>query len=74
MDILLKLDGELIDSPIQLKKLHEKKGVLEIIRRAETKRIDLATIAEEKPAADGPAGTPAEKVVEEPAAAPSGAR
>jgi hypothetical protein len=69
MDILLKLDGELIDSPIQLKRLHEKTGVLEIIRRAETKRIDLATIAEEKPAA-----VPAEKVVEEPAPAPSGAK
>lgn len=51
MDILLRLDGELIDSPIQLKKLHEKTGVLEIIRRSETKKIDLATIKEEeKPA------------------------
>lgn len=60
MDILLRLDGELIDSPIQLKKLHEKTGVLEIIRRAETKTIDLATIAEEKPAA-APAGKPAEE-------------
>lgn len=50
MDILLKLDGELIDSPIQLKKLHEKKGVLEIIRRSETRKIDLATVPEETPA------------------------
>jgi hypothetical protein len=69
MDILLKLDGELIDSPIQLKKLHEKTGVLEIIRRSEARRIDLATVPEEKPAAIAP-----EIVVEEPAPAPSGAK
>ena len=50
MDILLKLDGELIDSPIQLKKLHEKAGVLEILRRSESRKIDLATIPDEKPA------------------------
>ncbi len=65
MDILLRLDGELIDSPIQLKKLHGKAGVLEIIRRSETKKIDLATIVEEPKPADAP--TPAD--VE-----PSGAR
>ncbi len=59
MDILLRLDGELIDSPVQLKKLHEKKGVLEIIRRSETRKIDLATIAEEKPA-EAPLDMPAE--------------
>jgi hypothetical protein len=69
MDVLLRLDGELIDSPLQLKKLHEKKGVLEILRRAETKKIDLATVAEE----------PAEKAAELPPAepapsAPAGAR
>jgi len=58
MDILLRLDGELIDSPVQLKKLHEKKGVLEIIRRSETKKIDLATIVEEKPA-EAPPDVPA---------------
>jgi hypothetical protein len=45
MDLLLRLDGELIDSPIQLKKLHEKTGVLELIRRSETRKIDLATVA-----------------------------
>lgn len=65
MDILLRLDGELIDSPVQLKKLHEKAGVLEIIRRSETKKIDLATIVEEEkpvkvimpvPAEPAPAG------------------
>lgn len=50
MDILLRLDGELIDSPLQLKKLHEKKGVLEIIRRAVPRKIDLSTLPEEKPA------------------------
>lgn len=68
MDVLLRLDGELIDSPIQLKKLHEKTGVLEIIRRSETKKIDLATIVvDEKPA----------QIVVEPApaeSAPAGAR
>jgi hypothetical protein len=67
MDILLRIDGELIDSPLQLKKLHEKKGVLEIIRRAETKRIDLSTLPERKPAEPAP-----EKVAEQPT--PEGAR
>lgn len=69
MDILLRLDGELIDSPVQLKKLHEKTGVLEIIRRSETKKIDLATIVEEP--------VPAERVELEPEpaeSAPAGAR
>jgi hypothetical protein len=64
MDVLLKLDGELIDSPIQLKKLHEKAGVLEILRRSEAKRIDLATVAEEKRvdvAVEEPATAPAEE-------------
>lgn len=66
MDILLKLDGELIDSPVQLKKLHEKTGVLEILRRSESRKIDLATIPEEKPA---------QQVEEKPAeTAPAGAR
>jgi len=51
MDVLFRLDGELIDSPLQLRKLHENKGVLEIIRRAEPKTIDLSTMPEEKPAA-----------------------
>ena len=67
MDILLRIDGELIDSPLQLKKLHEKKGVFEIIRRAETKRIDLSTLPERKPAEPAPA-----KVEEPPT--PEGAR
>ncbi len=58
MDILLKLDGELIDSPIQLKKLHEKTGVLEIIRRAETRKIDLATFPEWKPQEAAPDDAP----------------
>jgi hypothetical protein len=66
MDILLRLDGELIDSPIQLKKLHEKTGVLEIIRRSETKKIDLAKIVVEE---EKPAEAPAPVEV-----APSGAR
>lgn len=60
MDILLRLDGELIDSPIQLKKLHEKTGVLEIIRRSETKKIDLATVPEETPA-ETPKEAPADE-------------
>jgi len=47
MDVLLRLDGELIDSPLQLKKLHENKGELEIIRRAESKKIDLSTMPQE---------------------------
>jgi S1-C subfamily serine protease len=68
MDILLRLDGELIDSPIQLRKLHEQKGVLEVIRRSETRKIDLATFPEWKPA-----DVPPEKVVEEEAPA-AGAR
>ncbi len=66
MDILLRLDGELIDSPVQLKKLHEQKGELEIIRRSETKKIDLATIVEEE--------KPAEAPLDVPAPAPAGAR
>jgi hypothetical protein len=65
MDILLRLDGELIDSPVQLKKLHEKAGVLEIVRRSEAKKIDLATIPEQKQE---------ERVEEKPADAPAGAR
>lgn len=59
MDVLLKLDGELIDSPIQLKKLHEKTGVLEIIRRAEAKRIDLAQVKPAETAREKPADAPA---------------
>jgi len=70
MDILLKLDGELIDSPIQLKKLHDNKGVLEIIRRSETRRIDLSTVPEEKAA---PAEAP-EKDGEATRRSPAGAR
>jgi len=70
MDILLKLDGELIDTPIQLKKLNERKGVLEIIRRAEAQKIDLATL----PAPEERL-IPAEKVTEKAAPAPpDGAR
>jgi len=40
-DILLRLDGELIDSPRQLEALDRSRGELEIIRRAELKKIDL---------------------------------
>ncbi|HEX5138839.1 MAG TPA: PDZ domain-containing protein [Planctomycetota bacterium] len=68
MDVLLRLDGELIDSPLQLRKLHENKGVLEIIRRAESRKIDLKTLPEEKPAE-----APQEEAAE-PAATPEGAR
>jgi len=42
-DILLRLNGELIDSPKQLGGLHETKGTLEILRRGKTREIDLAT-------------------------------
>jgi hypothetical protein len=56
MDILLRLDGELIDSAVQLKKLHEKKGTLEIVRRAEAKKIDLA--AAEEPRIEVPVEAP----------------
>jgi hypothetical protein len=70
MDVLLRIDGELIDSPIQLKKLHESQGILEIIRRAESKKIDLSTFPAEKPAP-----IPPEKVTEEAAPRPpAGAR
>jgi hypothetical protein len=56
-DILVKLDGELIDSVAQVKKLHAKKGVLEIIRRSQPVKIDLtaaAAHAEEKPTEEKP--------------------
>jgi hypothetical protein len=59
MDILLRLDGELIDARAQLKRLHAKKGTLEILRRAETKTIDLAAAEEPAPARrppEAPAG------------------
>ena len=68
MDILLKLDGELIDSPIQLKKLHEKTGVLEILRRSEARKIDLSTFP-----AWTPPEAPAPTAVDTPTA-PEGAR
>ncbi|MDH3592101.1 MAG: PDZ domain-containing protein, partial [Planctomycetota bacterium] len=42
-DILLRLDGELIDTRSQVKRLNEKRGVLEIIRRAKPKKIELGT-------------------------------
>ena len=43
-DIVMRLDDELIDSPRQLKKLTDSKGVLEIIRRAKPTKIDLAKV------------------------------
>jgi len=41
-DILLRLDGELIDSPRQLERLGDRRGELEIIRRAAPQKIDLS--------------------------------
>jgi hypothetical protein len=70
MDILMKLDDELIDSPIQLKKLHEKAGVLEILRRSEAKKIDLSTF----PAWEPPEAPAAVDVPAAPAGAGGGVR
>jgi hypothetical protein len=47
-DVLLRIDGELIDSPDQLKKLEENEGVLEYVRRAKVRKLDLSKITGEK--------------------------
>ena len=44
-DVLLRIDGELIDSPDQLEKLAQDKGVLEYVRRGKTRELDLAKVA-----------------------------
>lgn len=45
-DVLLRIDGELIDSPEQLKKLHRDKGKLEYVRRGKSRTLDLSKIAD----------------------------
>jgi len=47
-DILLRIDGELVDSPRQLAKLEGRGRELEIIRRGEKRKIDLAATPEER--------------------------
>lgn len=47
-DVLLRIDGELIDSPEQLKKLHKNKGKLEYVRRGKPRTLDLSKLADEK--------------------------
>jgi hypothetical protein len=41
-DVLLRIDGNLIDTPAQVKRLLARKGVLEIVRRAKVQTIDLS--------------------------------
>jgi len=43
-DVLLRIDGDLIDSPAQLSKLAEDKGVLEYVRRGKPRQLDLAKL------------------------------
>ena len=43
-DVLLRIDGELIDSPDQLGKLEKNKGVLEYLRRAKPHQLDLSKV------------------------------
>jgi hypothetical protein len=47
-DVLLRIDGELIDSPDQLEKLAKDKGVLEYVRRGKPRKLDLAKVTGEK--------------------------
>jgi hypothetical protein len=47
-DVLLRIDGELIDSPDQLEKLAKDKGVLEYVRRAKTCKLDLSMVGIEE--------------------------
>jgi len=44
-DVLLRIDGELIDSPDQLEKLAQDKGVLEYVRRGKPRQLDLSKVA-----------------------------
>jgi len=44
-DVLLRIDGELIDSPDQLMKLEKNKGVLEYVRRGKPRTLDLSKVA-----------------------------
>ena len=44
-DVLLRIDGDLIDSADQLGKLAEDKGVLEYVRRGKPRQLDLAKLA-----------------------------
>jgi hypothetical protein len=50
-DVLLRIDGELIDSPEQLDRLQQDRGTLEYIRRAKKRTLDLSQVA--KPARAG---------------------
>jgi hypothetical protein len=43
-DVLLRIDGELIDSPDQLEKLEKNKGTLGYVRRAKTCELDLSMV------------------------------
>jgi hypothetical protein len=47
-DVLLRIDGELIDAPDQLEKLARNEGVLEYIRRGKLRQLDLSKLADEK--------------------------
>ena len=47
-DVLLRIDGELIDSPDQLEKLAHDKGVLEYVRRGKPRQLDLSKVAEDE--------------------------
>lgn len=44
-DVLLRIDGDLIDSPDQLKKLNSSKGMLEYVRRGKPRTLDLSKLA-----------------------------
>ncbi len=44
-DVLLRIDGELVDSPDQLGKLEKNEGVLEYVRRAKIRQLDLSKVA-----------------------------
>lgn len=47
-DVLLRIDGDLVDSADQLKNLQKNEGVLEYVRRGKTRTLDLSKIADEK--------------------------
>jgi hypothetical protein len=47
-DVLLRIDGELIDSPDQLKRLDKNKGVLVYVRRAKPRTLDLSKLADDE--------------------------